>query len=504
MPATKLTTESIWSDRDMPQFDSLAEDLNVDVVVAGGGLAGITTAYLLQREGVRVALLERDRVARGDTSRTTAHLTYVTDRRLHELVKQLGRNGARAFWEAGRVAIDQIEDIVQLLQVDCGFTRMDGFLHAPSGQKSADEHKGLEQDAALASELGFDARFENRVPIVNCPGVRFAQQADFHPLAYLDGLAHAFRSQGGLIFEQTSLDSVTEEPFSISANGHTVKCDYLVVTTHNPLMGEKGVVASALLQTRLALYTSYAIGASLGKTEPALLWDTSDPYNYLRIDARDAGAYAIYGGGDVKTGQEANIEAIYARLERQLQGLLPGAKVERRWLGQVIEPDDGLPFVGKNAPHQFIATGFSGNGMTLGTVAAMMARDRFLGRSNPWEDLFRVDRSPFHGGTWQYLTENIDYPFYMVRDRLKSASRRSLESLAKGEGDIVLHEGRKVAAFRSDEGELSLCSPVCTHMKCLVHWNQADRTWDCPCHGSRFRPTGEVLSGPAEEALQKI
>jgi Rieske Fe-S protein len=170
----------------------------------------------------------------------------------------------------------------------------------------------------------------------------------------------------------------------------------------------------------------------------------------------------------------------------------------------VIETDDGLPFIGENAPRQFIATGFSGNGMTLGTVAAMMARDRFLDQLNPWSDLFRVDRSPFHGGLWQYATENIDYPYYFLGDRLRKAPRQPAESLGKGEGGILLHEGKKVAAFRDDKGELTLCSAVCTHMKCLVRWNSSDQTWDCPCHGSRFRATGEVLSGPAESPLDKL
>jgi glycine/D-amino acid oxidase-like deaminating enzyme/nitrite reductase/ring-hydroxylating ferredoxin subunit len=501
----KLTTVSAWTTYPLPRHAALTEDLNVDVVVAGGGLTGITTAYLLQQEGVRVALLERERLAMGDTARTTAHLTYVTDKRLNELVKQLGKDGARAFWEAGRTSIAHIAAIAGQLDVDCGFRYVDGFLHAAAGHAEA-EKDSLKRDAELANELGFEARFVEQVPVTKATGIRFPQQAQFHPRAYLDGLIRRFTGQGGLVFENTALDSVNAEPLSLSANGKTVKCDYLILATHNPLMGQQGAVASTLFQTKLALYTSYAIGATLpnSSVEPQLLWDTDDPYNYLRIDARDDGAYAIFGGGDVKTGQEESSPAIYAKLEGRLHTLLPSAKIDRRWLGQVIEPDDGLPFIGENASHQFIATGFSGNGMTLGTVAALMARDRFLNRDNPWSELFRVDRSAFHGGLWQYASENVDYPYYMVRDRLKPAARLPVESLAKAQGAILLHEGKKVAAFRDAQGKLTLCSPVCTHMKCLVRWNAADETWDCPCHGSRFRATGEVLSGPAESPLERL
>ena len=197
-------------------------------------------------------------------------------------------------------------------------------------------------------------------------------------------------------------------------------------------------------------------------------------------------------------------QEVFASLEKRLRNVLPVARVENRWLGQVVETNDGLPFIGENAGQQFIATGFCGNGFTLGTLSAMMARDRFLGRKNPWFDLFRVDRKKFHGGTWRYLKENLDYPYYMLRDRLARAGSDSVDDLKIGEGRIIKLNGKKVAAYREDDGKVFLFSPVCTHLKCIVHWNPADKTWDCPCHGSRFKPDGEVFSGPAEKALEKI
>jgi nitrite reductase/ring-hydroxylating ferredoxin subunit len=271
-------------------------------------------------------------------------------------------------------------------------------------------------------------------------------------------------------------------------------------------MGKSSLFKATLFQTKLALYTSYVLGAKLprGTVPEALFWDTTDPYYYLRIDPRSDDDYAIFGGEDCKTGQEDDPKLVFNRLEDQLKKVLPEAEVQDRWLGQVVETDDGLPLIGENAGQQFIATGFCGNGFTLGTLSALMVRDRYLGRKNPWFDLFAVNRKQFHGGTWRYITENLDYPYYMLRDRLAGAGGDSLDDLKIGEGKLLKLDGKKTAAFRDTDGKVTLSSPVCTHLKCIVHWNDADKTWDCPCHGSRFKATGEVFSGPAEEPLEKL
>ena len=236
----------------------------------------------------------------------------------------------------------------------------------------------------------------------------------------------------------------------------------------------------------------------------ALYWDTSDPYFYLRVDRHRDHDYVIFGGRDCKTGQEHDANAVFAGLTAKLKTILPTADPQHRWLGQVGETNDGLPFIGENEGKQFIATGFCGNGFTLGTLAAKMACDRYFDRKNPWFDLFRVDRKQFHGGTWRYLQENLDYPIYMLRDRLKGAAGESVDEIKIGQGKILKLDGEKVAAYRGDDGKVTLLSPVCTHLGCLVRWNSADQTWDCPCHGSRFKPTGEVFSGPAETPLEKV
>jgi glycine/D-amino acid oxidase-like deaminating enzyme/nitrite reductase/ring-hydroxylating ferredoxin subunit len=492
----------------LPEFPALQRDIDVDVLVVGAGLTGITTAYLLVQEGVRVALIDRDKLAGADTARTTAHLTYVTDERLHHLASKFGADAARKFWEAGAVAIDTIERIAEELGNDAEFVRVPGYLHARIGQApDPKDVDSLRKDVELAQSFGFDAAFVDRAPYSSTPAARFAQQAKFHPRKYLKGLATVVQQQGGLIFENTAFESVDDgDLMTVHANGHKVRCKYLVIATHNPLMGKKGALTAALFQTKLALYTSYVLGARLpaGAVPEGLYWDTSDPYEYLRIEQRDDHQFAIFGGEDVKTGQEDDCERVFERLTRRLREVLPQAQVERRWLGQVVETDDGMPFIGENEQKEFIATGFCGNGFTFGTLSALMARDRFLGRNNPWFSLLAVDRSPFHGGAWRYVQENADFPYYFVRDRLRRPELESPDQVGNSEGRIVSHQGKKVAAYRDESGKLTLLAPQCTHLKCLVKWNSADRTWDCPCHGSRFRPTGEVLGGPAEQPLKRL
>jgi glycine/D-amino acid oxidase-like deaminating enzyme/nitrite reductase/ring-hydroxylating ferredoxin subunit len=500
-----ISHEPPWMEISLPQFPTLEQNLKVDVVVVGAGLTGLTTAYLLSQEGVAVALIDRGPIAGVDSSHTTAHLTYVTDSRLHELVDKFGREAARSFWEAGAAAIDQIDRTVRDLNLECDFRRVPGYLHQSVRSDSASEVKGLHKDADLARELGFEASFVERVPYANRPGIRFAHQAKFHPRKYFKGLLSAIQNNGGYIFEDTALQKVEEDPMQVVANGRRIRCDYLVIATHNPLMGTQGAATATLFQTKLSLYTSYVLGARLpaDSVDEGLYWDTHDPYDYLRIEDCPEGQYAIFGGEDVKTGQEDEPEEVFRRLLTRLNKVLPMATAERRWLGQVVETDDGMPFIGENAPREFIATGFCGNGFTLGTLSAMMARDSFLGRSNPWSSLLQVQRSPFHGGLWRYVKENADYPYYMLRDRIVRGESTVAE-VSNGAGAIVRVNGERAAAYRDEHGNMTLLSPTCSHLKCIVRWNDVDRTWDCPCHGSRFKATGEVLSGPAEEPLHLL
>ena len=497
---------SYWNDSaSISRFPRLDQDLTTDVVVVGGGLTGLTTAYLLKRAGHRVVVLERDRCAQVDTGHTTAHLTCVTDTRLTELVRSFGEDHARAIWDAGLAAIARIDESVRTEGIDCDFSWVPAYLHArpdPTGN----DVKQLQDEATLAADLGFDARFVDRVPFFDRPGVEFDGQARFHPRKYLAALARVVDGDGSHLFEHSAADEVKEDPLSVTVGSHTIHCGYVVVATHNPIVGKAGWLGATFLQTKLSLYTSYAVGGRVatGSVPDALFWDLGDPYRYCRLQPQREFDYVIVGGEDHKTGQESDPTGCFDRLESAVKEWLPDIELTHRWSGQVIETNDGLPYIGEMAPRQFAATGFSGNGMTFGTVGAMMAADAVAGRPNPWSELFDIKRTKIAGGLWDYLKENKDYPYYLIRDRFAGPETRSLRGIARGSGKIAEVNGTRVAAYRNDDGAVTMLSPVCTHMGCHVQWNPAEKTWDCPCHGSRFRPSGAVISGPAESPLEKV
>jgi glycine/D-amino acid oxidase-like deaminating enzyme/nitrite reductase/ring-hydroxylating ferredoxin subunit len=495
---------STWEEVSLPRFPQVTSSARFDVVVIGGGITGLTAAYLLKRAGKKVCVIERARVGGVDTRHTTAHLTQVTDIRLSKLAKSFGKDAARLTWLGGAAATNTIEEIIAALGINCQFTRVPGYLHASLDGKK-DESEDLKKEAELAQELGFDAVFMEAVPLVGKPGVRFSNQAKFHPLLYLAALARAIDGEGSAVFEQTDVSEVRDEPMAAVVGRHTIECNYLVIATHVPLMGKTGLISATLFQTKLAPYTSYVVGATLprGTIPEASFWDTTDPYHYLRIDGGMESDYAIFGGNDHKTGQETQPDAAYGELAARLHDLIPEAKIDHQWSGQVVETHDGLPYMGETAERQFVATGFSGNGMTFGTLGAMMACDAVLGRTNPWQDLFSVNRKKI-SGAWDYVKENFDYAYYLVRDRLTPADGDSLQDVKPGEGKILKLDGQRAACYRDESGKVTMVSAVCTHMGCLVRWNRAEKTWDCPCHGSRFRATGEVMAGPAETSLEPV
>lgn len=499
---------SYWrSSSTLPEFPPLARNLHVDVAIVGAGLTGITAAYLLKRAGLRVAVLDRGTVACGDTGYTTAHLTCVTDARLSQLVKDFGEDHARAVWDAGLAAMWQIAECVDAERISCGFAWIPGYLHAPLGASIDDDVvKDLKEEARIASELGFDAEYVESAPLVDRPGVRFEGQARFHPLRYLSALASTIEGNGSAIFERTNIDTIEDDPLTVVAGDYRVKCDYAFVATHNPIIGKASLLRATLLQTKLALYSTYAIGGRVerGSVPDALMWDTDTPYGYLRIDRHRDYDLVIFGGEDHKTGQVPDTEPRFERLEQKLRALVDGVSLAHRWSGQVIETHDGLPYIGETSPRQFVATGFNGNGFTFGTLAAMMVADAIQGRDNPWRELFDVGRTKIRAGLWDYLRENKDYPYYLIRDRFAGAQGKSTRTLRRGTGKLLELDGKKVAAYRHEDGRVTLLSPVCTHMGCHVQWNTAESTWDCPCHGSRFTPSGDVIGGPAEKPLEEV
>jgi glycine/D-amino acid oxidase-like deaminating enzyme/nitrite reductase/ring-hydroxylating ferredoxin subunit len=502
----QLNTSSYWVDTAPTQaFPSLDRDLHVDVAIVGAGIAGITAAYLLKSAGVKVVLLERSTCVSGDTASTTAHLTMVTDALLTSLVKNFGRDTATAVWDAGQIAVDRIEEHIEVEGISCDFRRLPGFLHeAVTG--SGLPPSELERQASLATELGFAAAFVRQIAPLGVAAARFEGQALFHPKKYLNGLLRTIPGDGSHVFERTAVEAVSESPLTLTAGPHKVSCEFVVFGTHTPRPGTSGMLAATLLQSKVALYTSYAIAGRLssGLIVPGLYWDTAEPYHYLRVESHAGVDFAIFGGADHKTGQMTATTACYESIERTLRQFVPTFELTHRWSGQVVESLDGLPFIGETARGQFVATGFGGNGMTFGTIAGMMARDAVLGRPNPWKEIFNPGRTSVRAGAWDYVRENKDYVYYLIRDRIASRHPRTLRYLRPGEGRVAEIDGRLVAASRDARGVVTLRSAICTHMGCQVQWNQAEATWDCPCHGSRFKPDGSVISGPAERPLSPV
>jgi glycine/D-amino acid oxidase-like deaminating enzyme/nitrite reductase/ring-hydroxylating ferredoxin subunit len=489
---------SLWTETaSLPAFAPLGEPLTVDVLVVGGGITGLTAALLLARAGEKVALIEADRIGQGETGHTTAHLTAVLDTRYHVLASKFGHAGARAAAESSRAAIDRIEAFTREFAADCGFRRLPAYLFAETKQQARE----LDRELRALQRVGLDAAMVDQLPL-DLPAraaVRIAGQAQFHPLEYLREMTTQLLAAGAQLFEQTRLVQVEDgHPCRMTTSRGPIAARHVVVATNQP------TASRFALHTKVAAYRTYAVAAPLQQAFPeGLFWDMQDPYHYTRVQRTTAGTFLIVGGEDHKTGQKTDTEACFERLTAYARRLLPGAEIAHRWSGQIVEPSDGLPYIGRNPgdQHVYVATGFSGNGMTFGTLAAMILSDEVLGIRNPWARLFRAGRAKPIAAARAYLGENLDFPAYFARDRLGSGQVASSDEIPAGEGRLWRAGGKMLAVYRDDAGGLHAHSAVCPHLGCNVRWNNAERTWDCPCHGSRFDRAGHVLNGPATRDL---
>jgi glycine/D-amino acid oxidase-like deaminating enzyme/nitrite reductase/ring-hydroxylating ferredoxin subunit len=503
-------TTSVWmATEDVPSAEPLGRDTEAGVCVVGAGIAGLTVGYLLAREGRNVLVLDDGPVAGGETSRTTAHLVNALDDRYYELERLHGEQGARLAAESHTAAIDQIEEIVTREGIDCDFERLDGYLFVGPGQST--EELGRELRAAHRAGLT-EIKYVERLPYEGYDfgaALHFPRQAQFHILKYMSGLVRAFTALGGRLHTRTHADRIEggkDGARVTTSAGHVVSARSVVVATNSPV---NDVVA---IHTKQAPYRTYVVGARVahGAVPRMLLWDTLDPYHYVRLQTvRDeSGAPShdvlIVGGEDHKTGQADDFDERFRRLEEWTRERFPAVEgFEYRWSGQVLEPADGLAFIGRNpgdAENVYIATGDSGNGMTHGTIAGMLIRDLILGRQNPWETLYDPSRK-WTSATTDYVTENLNVAAQYA-DLVTGGEVESAEEVGAGSGAVVRRGLSKVAVFRDESGALHEFSAVCRHLGCVVSWNDREKSWDCPCHGSRFNPIdGHVINGPANEGL---
>ena len=497
------TTTSVWMGAaEVPSRPGLAKDITADVCVVGAGIAGLTTAYLLAAEGRSVVMLDDGPIGSGETSRTTAHLVNALDDRYFEIESMHGAKGAQFAAASHTAAIDRIEAIVATENIECDFERLDGFLFVPPG----DSIDVLDKELAAAHRAGLTGveRVE-RAPLRGFDtgaSLRFPRQGQFHPLKYLSALAQAIEEKGGRIFNATHAEQFKD------GNGISGR----VTTTKGPVVSAGAIVVATntpvndwvAIHTKQAAYRTYVIGMRVpsGSVTRALYWDTPDPYHYVRLQDRGSNEVLIGGGEDHKTGQADNADERFDRLEAWTRERWPMAEeVEFHWSGQVMEPIDSLAFIGRNPGDKniYVVTGDSGNGMTHGTIAGILLTDLIMGRENEWTTLYDPSRISLRAAP-EFAKENLNVAA-QYGDYATAGDVDQVRELAPGTGAVIRHGLKKWAAYRDTHGTLHQCSAVCPHLGCIVHWNHTEKTWDCPCHGSRFDPFGKVLNGPANTGL---
>jgi glycine/D-amino acid oxidase-like deaminating enzyme/nitrite reductase/ring-hydroxylating ferredoxin subunit len=493
---------SLWTaSAGLPVRAALAGSHSVDVCVIGAGIAGLTTAYQLVLSGKSVVVLDDGPVAGGMTQMSTGHLTNMLDDRYFELERLHGADAAKLAAESHSAAIERIEAIVGREGIDCDFARLDGFLFLADGDQPAT----LEKELAAAHRAGLrDVSLVERAPYASFdtgPCLRFPRVAQFHPTKYLAGLARAFERLGGRIFAETHADSIEDgTPSRVVAGRHSITADAVVVATNVPVNDRLAI------HTKQAPYMTYVIAARVprGTVPEVLAWDTGDPYYYVRLQKFGADDLLIVGGEDHKSGQGDGAER-FARLEAWLRRRFPtSGEIEFAWGGQIMETLDYLAFIGRNPgdDNVYIATGDSGMGLTHGTIAGMLLSDLIRGHDNRWAGLYDPSRKPLRAAR-EFARENLNvarqYADYLTRGDV--AGPADIEP----DGGAVIRRGlRKIAVYKDAQGGVHECSAVCPHLGCIVQWNGAEKTWDCPCHGSRFDCRGRVISGPANRDLAPV
>ncbi|WP_192820745.1 FAD-dependent oxidoreductase [Rufibacter sp. LB8] len=506
------TSLSVWQPGvTMPTTQPLAAHVTTDVCVVGAGISGLTTAYLLTKAGCKVTVLEAKDICGGETSRTTAHLSWALDDRYSKLIQVHGKANALLAYQSHSDAIKQIEQIIKDEKIDCEFEWLPGYLFLGA----TDTENQLDEELEACRSLGItDVVKLKQCPLHSVssgPCLEFPNQAQFHPTKYLEVIARYILEHGGEIYTHSHVKefdtgvvhrAVTDAGFAVTAN-------HLVVCTNTP------VNDFVTMHTKQSPYRTYVVGLKVpkGSVPTALYWDDSDPYHYVRLakiagDGNQDSEVLIVGGEDHKTGQSSTDENERCTcLEDWTRQKFPMVQ-ERlfQWSGQVMEPIDYLGYIGRNPGDiktVYIATGDSGHGMTHGTIAGILITDLILKKANPWENLYDPGRVTLSLDTAkEFLKENLNVAGQYF-DWLKPGTSAK-EEIAPGTGAVVQKGMSKVAVYCDPQGNKHECSAVCTHLGCMVDWNASENSWDCPCHGSRFDPFGKVVAGPATKDLEKL
>ena len=495
---------SAWmSTKVMEDAPSLPRSESTEIVIVGSGIAGMSVAYELVKAGKDVVILDRGPIGKGMTSRTTAHLTAQCDDGFHEMIGRRGEELARSWYDSQAASIDRIETNQRELHIDCDFRRLEGYLF----QAPETEPEMLDREYEATKKVGMPVFQEKGVPFggqAATPTLRYPNQATFHPLKYLAGIAAAIREAGGRFYAGTTVERVEEDANGVQVTttaGHVIGAKQAVVATNSPINDRYAI------HTKQAPYRTYAMAFSIAhdRLPDGLYWDTFDPYHYVRLQPGGGSDILIVGGEDHKTGEADDAERRFTRLEAWMRSLLPDLGKElHRWSGQIQDTIDFAGFIGRNpgSKRSYVVTGDSGQGMTHGSVAGILISDLILKGDSPWIAVYDPSRKPLKAaGT--YLRENVSVAKNFA-EYVAPGDISSLDELRPGQGAIVRQGMSKVAAYRDTNGELMLRSAACSHLGCHVHWNSFENCWDCPCHGSQFAPDGTALNGPAVSSLAKV
>lgn len=494
----KDRTESVWEKVKLPHFPAINSDVETDICVVGGGMTGVSVAYQLAKRGHKVMLVEAFRIGSGQSGRTTAHLTCQLEEEFNELLKMHDVETVKIFLEAHRTAIDVIEHVAKTENINCDFKRLDGYLF--QGRNIDREY--LEKEQKSGKKCGIDLDFIKVTPLLkdSVPSLRFPRQGQFNPLKYMQGLLRVLKDLDVTIYEGTHVKDIRQEDQEswslLTDQGYKIEADHLVVATDSPVNNRFHI------HTKQYAYRTYAMAFKLNVPAKGecLLWDTEDPYHYIRF-VEDT---LVVGGEDHRTGQEPATDPFLNLEEWSRRNFNFIKEVKWKWSGQVFEPMDQIGFIGKNpGTHKnvYISTGESGIGMTSATIASLIIPDLIDKGDHPWAKVFDPARPPV-SGLKDFVQENINVAF-QYKDWITPSEVSEVEDIPKDSGSVMREGILKTCVYHDLQDNFEKKSAICTHLGGIVHWNDIEKTWDCPCHGSRFNTKGKVIEGPAISDLQE-
>jgi glycine/D-amino acid oxidase-like deaminating enzyme/nitrite reductase/ring-hydroxylating ferredoxin subunit len=479
-------------------YPMLSGNVEADVIVIGGGITGMVAALLLSREGKRVVVLEALRIGQGTTAFSTGNLYATVDEQLASIRDTWNAETAASVVRSRSAALDLIENTIIEFNIACGFARRPQYIFATG----PDQVKAFTRELEVSVEAGLPVSETDDLPLPLAfeRAMKIENQAQFHPLAFVQGLASAIQSDTCQIFEHSPVAEIDADKHVVQTPNGTVTARHIFMATHVP----KGF---NLVQTVLGPYREYGIAVRLASDSypEGIFWTMEEPSHSIRSYDANGTKYLIVIGEKHKTGQPDSGKDYFQSVEDYARAHFDVTDVAYRWSAQHYRPADKLPYIGlsSGSHNLYIATGFATSGLVYGPLAAMIVCDAILGRENPWSELYKAARFTPVKSAADFLAENANVAREYVRDYFGRSEVEAAAEVQAGEGRLAQVGKEKLAVYRSETGELVALSPVCTHLGCLVHWNDHERTWDCPCHGSRFGPTGEVLEGPAIKGLER-